>query len=527
MTDGGLLPSWCTRNVFLNIAYCALTAAGSSLSAGFAFSNFLVSLPNQSDETVGTVAAVGGVCMVILALPVGFLTDRLPRSVMLRTSAVIGLASACVFGAALWTRKTHFFYAASALSGIYQAVSGPALAASFADALPTGGRTAALTVQQAVSLIAAVLGPAIAAFLLQNAGNAWNNIDVLIMVMTVGNVLAALACGLLPLIRDDGALGAAAEGALGGGGGPLVADGLGMGLGLPVGLNSGTGADVGADGRDDETDLATLRAVLLLSGEGDDDEKEEEEDNARSNSTPNVSSSAAELAGLGSQVVNLPVGYRLTVASIPYLIFISDILIACGAGMTVAFFPLYFSQELSLPPVAVACIFAIAPLLIALASLASLPVSRLIGRARASLALDVVGTVGTLLLAVLRLDRGVAVGIYLARTAAMNSSYPIQRAILMDVVASADRGKWSSLENLTSFTWTGSAALGGWLVEKHGFGFSFLITAVIYMAGCVPLCLVVPLTHGETVDVLAQAKDKDKSVMDAKTAGTSASASAG
>lgn len=38
-----------------------------------------------------------------------------------------------------------------------------------------------------------------------------------------------------------------------------------------------------------------------------------------------------------------------------------------------------------------------------------------------------------------------------------SAGYPTQRAILMDVIPQKDRGFWSSLENLTSFTWTGSA----------------------------------------------------------------------
>lgn len=70
---------------------------------------------------------------------------------------------------------------------------------------------------------------------------------------------------------------------------------------------------------------------------------------------------------------------------------------------------------------------------------------------------------------------------------------------MMDVVPKRDRGKWSALENVTSFTWTGSAALGGWLIDAYGYGFSFKITALIYVAGTATLGLLVPLTWGEVV----------------------------
>jgi MFS family permease len=90
--------------------------------------------------------------------------------------------------------------------------------------------------------------------------------------------------------------------------------------------------------------------------------------------------------------------------------------------------------------------------------------------------------------------------VYLVRTAAMNASYPIQRAILMDLVPKKQRGRWNSLENLTSFTWTGSAALGGVLVDRFGYRFTFLITAALYSAACFLLALLIPLTRGEVCD---------------------------
>ena len=483
-----LVPSWLNRNVALNIAYTSISSAASSLTLGsFAFSNLLVSLPNQSDETVGNIAATGGICMVLLALPIGVLTDRYKRSTLLRIATIIGFASACVFGAALWTRSIAFFYIASALDGVFQAVSGPVLAASFADALPMGGRTTALTVQQAASLFSRVIGPALAAIALQSTGNSWNA-ATLITIMGIGNVLGAVALCFLPLILDSGSLGNISEGALGRND-VVIADNDSndtriFSLGK---ASEGIGGTIVLGGQ--EPAESTLKTSLLI--------------NAAADTSSSTTTATAATTSLGTQTLVLPFCLpTLTVASIPWLIFLSDMVIACGAGMTIAFFPLYFSQNLLLSPVTVAIIFACAPLFIAIVSLAVLPLSRYFGRAKISLLLDMIGTAGTLVLAVssLKMNNNIAITIYLIRTAAMNSSYPIQRAILMDVVASCDRGKWSSLENLTSFTWTGSAAFGGWLVEKHGFGFSFLITAIIYIVGCIPLALVIPLTHGEIVD---------------------------
>jgi hypothetical protein len=52
-------------------------------------------------------------------------------------------------------------------------------------------------------------------------------------------------------------------------------------------------------------------------------------------------------------------------------------------------------------------------------------------------------------------------------------------------------------------SWTGSASLGGYLIESHGFRFSFYITAVVYFVanlGLVPLFWVVPRRRPAPLD---------------------------
>ncbi len=50
----------------------------------------------------------------------------------------------------------------------------------------------------------------------------------------------------------------------------------------------------------------------------------------------------------------------------------------------------------------------------------------------------------------------------------------------MDCVPKKSRAAWNSFESITRFTWSGSAVLGGYLVEQYSFKFCFLVTAVIY-----------------------------------------------
>ena len=51
----------------------------------------------------------------------------------------------------------------------------------------------------------------------------------------------------------------------------------------------------------------------------------------------------------------------------------------------------------------------------------------------------------------------------------------------MDNVPSHERGKWSVLESVNMFSWSGSAALGGMLVGWFGIVELFAITAAIQL----------------------------------------------
>jgi hypothetical protein len=61
----------------------------------------------------------------------------------------------------------------------------------------------------------------------------------------------------------------------------------------------------------------------------------------------------------------------------------------------------------------------------------------------------------------------------------MNATAPLQKSILMDYAGKAQRPMWSSLEAVAAFGWSGSAALGGWLIQQYGFDVNFTITAAV------------------------------------------------
>jgi MFS family permease len=488
MMASSCLSAWraFSPNVRLNVLYSALSSfAGSIVSGSVFLSPYIYFLDGNSNDDVGFVSAVSGIIMVILALPVGWLTDRYSKSSLLRAGGVAGLASSAVLFAALVFDSMPLLYAAAALNGVFSAVVGPPLNSLFADSVPSGKRTWIYSLQYALSLGAGAAGPLIGVFFFLFLGDEWRTFQ-LRAVMAAGNVIFALSCLMLWCFRDGASLGDESEGVLEAAGAG-EGEGEGAGKEAPL-LAPGSGGSSG----DDEEQMADG-----AGGEGA----------AVEASPPPATSSSSSTQNLGHQTLRL-LFCTLRVRHIPYIIFVSDFTIAVGAGMTVQFFALFFVNEYGLTPIQVSLTWVAAPLLIALLSTLAVPLARRIGRAWVAVLADAVGTACLFALS-FKSPVWVAVPLYLLRTAAMNASYPLQRAILMDVVSKKDRGKWNSLENITSFTWTGSAALGGLLIDLHGYGFTLGITACIYVAATCVLATLIPLTWGERTDVVEEKEGEE------------------
>ena len=73
--------------------------------------------------------------------------------------------------------------------------------------------------------------------------------------------------------------------------------------------------------------------------------------------------------------------------------------------------------------------------------------------------------------------------VYLVRTSLMNCTSALEEAILMDFAPKSARARWKSLENVTTFGWCGSAALGGYIADRFDYSTTFLATAALQAAG--------------------------------------------
>lgn len=195
---------------------------------------------------------------------------------------------------------------------------------------------------------------------------------------------------------------------------------------------------------------------------------------------------------------------------VPYLICLNDVITCVGAGMTVKFFPLFFMNDYGFTPVQLQALFAIYCLVFAVFTWMCERVAARIGRVQSSLIFSISGVACLFALAYVR-SLPVVVIVFVLRGALQNSVYPIDRSIIMDFVPSDQRGRWNSIESISAMTWSGSAVIGGYLMDQHDYRYTFVITAWIYLVAVamrVPLLWLVPRTEKFVTAKIINAHDE-------------------
>jgi len=179
---------------------------------------------------------------------------------------------------------------------------------------------------------------------------------------------------------------------------------------------------------------------------------------------------------------------------VPLLIEFCSLVTATGAGMTVKFFPLFFKEDYRFEPIALCGLSAAYTLSIAVSVQFCRRVSEKVGRCRAALIWHVLGVITLLMLCKVQ-SLPLVIFFYIIRGAFMNAKGPIDQAIVMDCVDSKYRGRWSAIQSISRFSWSGSAILGGLLADSHDYRYTFFITALVYTISAVlyiPLLFLVP-----------------------------------
>lgn len=173
-------------------------------------------------------------------------------------------------------------------------------------------------------------------------------------------------------------------------------------------------------------------------------------------------------------------GSRLTVRWVLAIALqVATTVTAVGAGMTVKFFPLFFKVDYGFTPKGLCILTFIYPLAMAGMQRACLKASQCLGRLNAIVLFHFLGT--ACLFAMCYLENiWLIVPMYILRGALMNAKQPINTAVTMDLITTEMRGRWSSIQSIAGFSWSGSAFIGGWIAQAHGYRFSFFVTALVY-----------------------------------------------
>ena len=449
------------HNVFLNLLLSVLYGISNSLWSGTAYVAYLKKMGHGSNGPVGDIEAVSGLASLLCALPIGYLADKMGRSIVIRAGGILLFVTAVFqIGILQWvgtdfdeddlgsSKKSKLALwsmgAVMVFWGLGDGVVNGPCQALFADSTPEGERSTYFTYQFACYLTASAVGPLVSIIMFQTLGDEWDMAH-LRLVIYVGLGMEVCNSCLMMLFDDNKAL--------------------------------------------DTEDDAVEREEIQTDNNGDGSSSDWTDDLEDGSSSSDSSSSS-----------RTPLQKRQE--WIPYLVFLSGLISALGSGMTVKFFPLFFKDEVGMTPSQVQIIYCLVPLvMVVLGALCTKIAKAGVGRVQTTAIYTTVGISLLLCMVFFKsyLDAHpfLLVPIYVLRTGLMNATYPLTESILMDYVPKDQRARWKSLDSVASFGWCGSAAFGGWLADKYDYTHTFLVTAIFQIVSLIIWCCLAPLVPRE------------------------------
>lgn len=449
------------HNVRLSLLLCAVSGVADSIWGTVVLSGFLFALAAAMGQTkkdntlVGLAEMVQGLSMLVSALPIGIWADRVGKSrvsrigggLMLLTCAITMWALVVVDREASQNVKAAkqsyiVMLVALALWGVVGGISNGPIQALFADSIPKGKRSELLTLLYSCYLISSCIGPVVSIAMLSTSDAEDWSIAETFPVFFLGIVLEIPAAILMFFFSE---------------------------MYVVPEVDGTTSRDVAED-----ADSALLGHDVVV---------ENCFQSAQANTTP-------EEAPPSNATMIHRRGFSLLKTDVPYILFLSSLVVALGSGASVKYFPLFF-KEIGLSTAVVQGIYFVVPVSISAFSFVGQKLGKRFGRIETSTACN---TLGTLLLYYLTwlskhveeddaMKKVLIVMVYIVRTGIMNCCYPLLESVLMDAVPSNQRAKWKSLESIASFGWTGSALVGGILSDKHSYQYTFAMTATVQLLG--------------------------------------------
>jgi len=452
------------RNVELILATSVLGSIVVTIAHGHIFTAFVFELYGDN-TSVGYVESVSGMTALMTALPVGMAVDKMPRTWLLRGSAGIGLLAAAL--------------------GAFAVVLGPKVVTDEMGERQKPPQAYTYTLLAALALWGVFFNTTQSASLALFADSVPKGAKRVELYATKSTLtLLALAVG------------------------PLVGLVCNMVFGNDWNLEHMTYAILPG------FFLVPLMCGLLTRFEEVRPPREAEHtllEEGRPSPSSATSPPSAEAERPAMALL-----YPRMAAAVPYLLLMAELITSIGAGMTVKFFGLWFKNDFHFSPAGISMLQATTPVCIAVAVQALQRTARACpwGPVPVVLAFWLASVIALLIMTQLR-DWRLLVILHLFRTAMANCKEPISRAILADFIPSHKRGRWNAVHSLTGMTWTGSAALGGVLCDRYGYGKTFFITAGLYVVAAafwLPLIPLVPQEKRQLDKENAEGTDADDKV---------------
>jgi MFS family permease len=431
----------------------------------------------NSNKPVGIVKGIQGIAQLVFSFPAGYFADHTRRDRILRLSAVLGIFAAVLTFIAVSTASMMMVYVVFGLWGAFAAMQSPAMEALFADSIPQGERSFPFMIKYNISNFAQMLGPALCVFLFIYYGDMWQ-LPQLTPVLEFGTMLAVVSSLLLFRFNDDLAIENRLE-------------------------------QQALDADDEQIERALthspLKTPTLVGNELDLEYEYSDEDNKQSAGATEQTAlltqqNAADLEQQKSEQDSARYFAQLDAKflcfrtpHVPYILFVADFIISNGAGMTINFFPLFFKEEYGLTPIHVCLLFMAQPLVVMVLSVYSQRVSKWCGRMPIIVVTRVLSVVCLYFMSLAQ-PVGLQIFLFLMRGGMMRCSQPLRRSILMDYVPKDIRARWNALEGLSVFSWSGSAVIGGFLIDAYDYRTCFVITSLVYCVGLALEAVLIPLT---------------------------------
>ncbi len=177
---------------------------------------------------------------------------------------------------------------------------------------------------------------------------------------------------------------------------------------------------------------------------------------------------------------------------VPTILFIAELVIVTGSGMTVKFWPLFLKDECNLSMQTIQILLIIVILEIILFQYLAQIIAKKCGRIYTVFMLNIMGIIAQTILGLLpSYDNQWLIGfLYTFRFSIMNSAGPLMNSALMDIVPKNHRARWESLYSIITLGWCGSSFLGGFINDKMDYSSTFLITSGCHFIGnCIYLLI--------------------------------------